>query len=422
MATELTTSRRNYRVWLKRLVKGIAIIAAVGVAGVAALLLLLWREHRIQITLPAPTGSFTVGRTTRVWKNAAQNDELAPTPGAKREVLVWIWYPSAGSSSSPPADYLPAQWRSALRSSASRSLPAVLMDDFLTRDSAVVHTHSSSDPPVSPAQPSYPVVIMRAGGGALTTDFTTLAEDLASHGYVVVGFDAPYRTSTVVFPDGRIVKRPPEYNMETLNSGDAERLASKLMVMWSDDTRFVVDQLQRLNAGDPAERFTGRLDLTRLGMFGHSLGGATALQFCHDDSRCKAGIDIDGIPFGNVVQEGTAQPFLFLTEQIGPAPHSEEGQMFLSRLRSIYRHLPNGRLFLSVQGTNHFSFGDVIFLKSQYIIRVLRFATRGIEVQRGLAITRASVRMFFDVHLKGAPAGLMDDLQRSYPEVQTVRQ
>jgi predicted dienelactone hydrolase len=33
---------------------------------------------------------------------------------------------------------------------------------------------------------------MRAGGGGLTTDYTTLAEDLASHGYIVVGFDAPY--------------------------------------------------------------------------------------------------------------------------------------------------------------------------------------------------------------------------------------
>jgi predicted dienelactone hydrolase len=42
----------------------------------------------------------------------------------------------------------------------------------------------------------------------LTIDFTTLAEDLASHGYVVVGFDAPYRTFVVVLPDNRVVIRP----------------------------------------------------------------------------------------------------------------------------------------------------------------------------------------------------------------------
>lgn len=70
------------------------------------------------------------------------------------------------------------------------------MTKFLTRDLTLVHTHSTSDPDLSPEQRSYPVIIMRAGGGALTTHFTTLAEDLASHGYVVVGFDAPYRTSS----------------------------------------------------------------------------------------------------------------------------------------------------------------------------------------------------------------------------------
>ena len=31
-----------------------------------------------------------------------------------------------------------------------------------------------------------------------------------------------------------------------------------------------------------------KLEIARLGVFGHSFGGATALQFCHDDSRCKA--------------------------------------------------------------------------------------------------------------------------------------
>jgi hypothetical protein len=394
-----------------------------GLAGLAAFLVLLSREHSTAITLPAPTGSFSVGRTTDVWINDAQNDDFAPVPETKRQVLVWIWYPAAPAPAATPADYLPALWRASLRSSRSRSLPVVLMDDFFTRDPAVVHTHSSSDPPISPAESSYPVAIMRAGGGALTADFTILAEDLASHGYIVVGFDAPYRTGAVVFPDGRVVQRPPQYNLETLDGADAERLAEKLVVMWSDDTRFVVDRLEHLNAADPSGRFTRRLDMSRLGMFGHSLGGATSLQFCHEDLRCKAGIDIDGIPFGSVVAEGATQPFLFLTERLNPAsPPGADGKLFLTRLRSIYERLPPGRLFLSVSGTNHFSFGDVILLKSEYIVRVLRLLTGGVDVRRGLAITTACVHTFFDVHLKNAPPGLLDELRRSYPEVQTVLQ
>lgn len=72
---------------------------------------------------------------------------------------------------------------------------------LLTRDLSLVGAHSIADPPVARDERSYPVVILRAGGGAPTTDFTTLAEDLASHGYIVVGFDAPFRTYAVVLPD-----------------------------------------------------------------------------------------------------------------------------------------------------------------------------------------------------------------------------
>ena len=149
------------------------------------------------------------------WVNKAETDELAPSPGTKREVLVWIWYPSAGGSA-PPAEYLPAPWRSALE-----RYSGVMMSQFFTRDLSRVQTHSASDPDVSPEQRSYPVVIMRAGGGALTADFTTLAEDLASHGYFVVGFDAPYRTGLVVLPDNRIIERRQADNPENLSADEA---------------------------------------------------------------------------------------------------------------------------------------------------------------------------------------------------------
>jgi pimeloyl-ACP methyl ester carboxylesterase len=138
-----------------------------------------------------------------------------------------------------------------------------------------------------------------------------LAEDLASHGYFVVGFDAPYRSFVVVLPEGRIVPRLPQYNVENANGNLADPVIGKLLGMWTSDTKFVVDRLQKLNE-DKASEFRGRMDLNRLGMFGHSFGGATALQFCHDDSRCRATVDLDGIPFGSVVREGLTKPCMFV--------------------------------------------------------------------------------------------------------------
>lgn len=401
---------------LTRLIKLFAVLASLVLLGIAALLALLWDEHRTEIFLPVPTGHFAVGRTSRWWVNQAQADDLAPTSNEKREVVVWIWYPSAVSESVAPAEYLPSPWREPRANSAG-----VLLSKFLTRDPAVVHVHSSSDPEISPEQKSYPVVILRPGGSALTMDFTTLAEDLASHGYVVVGFDAPYRSGVVVFPDGRVVLRSPAANTDNLSeTGGQENFVNKILPMWSGDAQFVVDQLERLNTADPSGRFKGRLDMGRLGIFGHSFGGATALQFCHDDSRCKAGIDLDGEALGSVVKEGLAQPFLFLLSDHGdlsaPEPHK-----VIIEIESICDRLLNGRLLLFIRGANHFSFSDQILLKSQYLVKALqRLQKGGLDGPRGLRITTDYVHTFFDVYLKGAPASLLDNVRQAHPEVQAV--
>ena len=401
---------------IKFLIKSFAALVVLVAVGLMTLFGLLRREHRTEVTLPAPTGHFAVGRTTYAWVNNAETDELAPAPDAKREVVVWMWYPSAAGASVAPAEYLPAPWRTAIEQHSG-----ALMSQLLTRDLALVRTHSTVDPDVSPEQRSYPVVIMRAGGGALTTDFTTLAEDLASHGYFVVGFDAPYRTFVVVLADGRVVSRPPANDPENLSAEDANRLINKLLPMWTTDTKFVVRQLEQLNAADPSDKFTGRLDMQRLGMFGHSFGGAQALQFCHDDSRCKAGIDMDGAPYGSVVQEGLKQPFLFLLSDHSRELADPASKQILANFHSLYSHLPSGQFSVTIRGANHFSFSDQMLVKSHYVIGLLHLlGVSGLESRRGLAITTEYVHTFFDVYLKDAPADLLNKPSQFYPEVQVV--
>jgi dienelactone hydrolase len=400
---------------VKSMARGLAALAMLAVGGVILLLAVLWWEHKTEITLPKPTGHFAVGRTTYTWVNNAEPDELARSPGTKREVLVWIWYPSTAPTSTAQAEYLPAPWRVALSQHSG-----VLMSRFFTRDLSVVRVHSSPDPDISQEERSYPVAIMRAGGGALTTDFTTLAEDLASHGYVVVGFDAPYRTFVVVLPDNRVVARAPANNPENLPDDQADRLINGLLPMWTSDTKFVVSQLEQLNAAGSSSKFTGRLDLQRLGMFGHSFGGATALQFCHDDPRCKAGIDIDGAPYGSVVQEGVKQPFLFILSDHSGELSDPASKQILANIRSIDDRLSNGRSLITIRGAHHFSFSDQSLLKSQYLMKAISSvgAFGKLDARRGLSITTTYVHTFFDVYLKGAPASELRNVSPQYPEVQ----
>ena len=87
---------------MKRLLKILLTIVALGAAAVATLLLLLWRDHYRELTLPTPTGNFAVGRATDVWRDEA------------RELPVWIWYPAVTSATATPAEYVPRYWLDAL--------------------------------------------------------------------------------------------------------------------------------------------------------------------------------------------------------------------------------------------------------------------------------------------------------------------
>ncbi len=402
-----------------RIFKGFAILAMLGVLGVAALLLSLWTEHRSAITLPTPTGAFAVGRAIYDWTDDANVDTLAPVAGTKRELLVWIWYPAAAGQSSAD-DYLPAP----LRVEVERDLGAVL-GGLLTRDLSKVHPHSVGNADVSSQQRTYPVVIMRAGASSEVWNYSTLAEDLASHGYTVVGLDAPYRTSVVVFPDGRAMRRTPENNAELCEGQEPAqqaRCVNRVLTAWIADIGFVLDRLERLNTSDASGKFTGRLDMTRVGVFGHSFGGATALQFCHDDPRCKAGIDVDGQPFGSVIQAGLRQPFMFLMSDHSRESDPESRQI-MANIQSIYDHLPpNGRLRIVIGGANHFLFSDDgALLKSHIVMRMLRaLGVVGLDGRRQLAVTVYCLHSFFDAYLKGTSVSPLKISSPLYPEIQIL--
>lgn len=399
---------------LKRLFRISLALGAIGSLALAALFALMWWEHARPLVLPVPTGHFAVGRTTYTWVNDEASEPLSPTPTEKETVIAWIWYPARLSAQYQRADYFPSAWQAAL---ARRS--GLLMTDFFTRDLNCVQVHSVTNAAVSSEQTSYPVVVTRAGASAFTADYTVLAEDLASHGYIVVGLDAPYRTFLVVLHDGRVIERVPTANLDLAGDAGARLLAEKLLPMWTTDINFVLHQLEGLNKADPTGRFTGRFDFQRLAAFGHSFGGAQALQFCHEESRCRAAIDIDGIPFGTVIRDGLSKPGMILLSDHRREKADATTQQIFADFRSIYAQLPTG-YFVTIYGANHFTFSDQILLKSRLVISALRAARvfGRLESRRGLAITTDYVHTFFDVYLKGAPPSQLASLATKYPEVQ----
>jgi hypothetical protein len=405
---------------LIRIVKGFAkALGALTLVSLAALIVLfagLWVDHWTSTPLPAPSGPYPVGRVTHLWTDVTRINPYAPTPSTPQDLSVWIWYPAAPTPSTKTSEYLPSYWAQALEHHEG-----FLLAKLLSKDLARVQVHSWKDAQVSNQQGMFPVIILRAGGGALSTDYTTLAEDLASHGYIVVSFDAPYRTVVTAFPDGRVALRTAGGDFDTApSSPGTQHLANQLIGAWIADTKFVLDQLQQLNANDPTGRFKGKFDLQELGIAGHSLGGATAAQFCHDDQRCKAGIDIDGIPFGSVIQDGLHRPFFFLMSDHSKEKSGPESKTVEENIQLIEDSIPEEKRWgMTITGANHFTFSDQMFVKSPVLIFFLRRigVVGALDKRRGIAIASACLHTFFDVYLKGAPAKEMNNLPSLHPEL-----
>ena len=183
---------------------------------------------------------------------------------------------------------------------------------------------------------------------------------------------------------------------------------------------FALDQLQRLNTDDPSGRFRGRFDIDRIGAFGHSLGGATALQFCHDDPRCKACLDVDGGPWGSVVREGISQPLLFLMSDHRGESDPETRQI-VANFGSLFGRLPAAQWSeIMIRGSNHYMFSDAAVLRSPLIMSVLRaLHVVGIDGRRQISVAAHFINAFFDVQLNSAPASVLRR-RPGYPEVEYI--
>lgn len=393
---------------MRRLLRGITLVVIAGALLIGTSCVALWVEHRTSVDLPAPRGPNPVGRSMHVWRDDRRPDALEGSPGTRTELIVWTWYPAAAATALP-SEYLPAEWQRAVATQQGW-----LLSTFLIKDPSRVHPHSTTAPPLAAAERAYPVVVLRTGLGALTIAYTALAEELASHGYVVVGFDVPYRTGVVVLPEGRVAVRPPHLNPETLPASQQPAFLDRLLYAWVRDVTFAVDRLGASSPGSAAP-FTSRLDLTRLAVVGHSLGGAAAAQFCHDDSRCRVGVNLDGALRGSVVQEGLRQPFMFVTSDHGDTL-SERDRDIVADIRGVYERLPSDtRIALKIRGADHFSASDQLLMRSRLFRLFLQ-----LEPRRGIEVISDVVRRFLDRHLKNGGTQDAGDAAGRYPEVEPL--
>ena len=250
---------------------------------------------------------------------------------------------------------------------------------------SMVRTNAVSDAPPAGRQRSRPLVVLSPGFTNSRSVLTGLAEDLASHGYVVAGIDHTYESFATAFPDGRVTTC---LARETRRS--SEGFWEKLMAGRAADVSFVLNEL---TGAHPAWPGAALIDPSRIAMAGHSIGGAAAIAALLADSRIRAGIDMDGTIPTPIPDHGLSRPFLFLGKQSNYTPGSGGAVTTWER---DWPRLTGWKRWLVVAGAIHASFTDLALLADQAGIDV----GAGLPGARSLDITRAYVRGL----LRPAPA------------------
>jgi steroid delta-isomerase-like uncharacterized protein len=258
------------------------------------------------------------------------------------------------------------------------------LDDF--------QSHAYPDAPLSEAEASFPILIFSHGGAADARMYSAQLEELASQGYIVAAINHVYGAAVTELNDGSVAV--PTYS--TGLEGAAQ--------VWSDDQIFVMDQLEQLNADDPEGLFTNRLDLENLGVFGQSLGGAAATTTCFTDARCKAGANGDGPVYGDVIEQGLDQPFLYFLS---------DGRIFSDP--AFYDQARGPFYEVAVEGFEHLNFGDfALWPNIESVIEAGWLSDT--DGARSVEITNAALVAFFDKYLKEGD-GTLEEALSAYPEI-----
>ena len=347
-------------------------------------------EAAFIFSLPEPTGPFAVGVTSRHWIDQAREESITVNdPDDQREVLVDFWYPSTVENGAVAAPYFP--YPEAQVNGLNEILRSYNYSPLLqVQDFAGQASHSYQNPAVAPQEATYPVLIFSHGWGGFPHVYTSILQEVASHGYVVAAINHPYVASTTTFPDGRVV----------LGRFDLD--PDMLAAIMSDDHQFVLNQLETLNANDPEDLFTGRLNLQQVGVFGHSLGGLAATSTLLADNRFGAGMSIDGGLALSVRNEGIDQPFMYMAARGG-----ELGAF-------AFRNFRGSVTTIRVATFEHNNFTDGALFSVPFLL------VRPTEGDRSPVVTDAYILAFFDHTLRGEPAPLLEGASPDFPEVSIV--
>ena len=381
---------------------------------------------------PAPSGQYGVGYARTVLTDDERNDVVT---GTARELPVQVWYPATVDADATPLPFVPDVDQGAHLMGDNLGLPPEFFDYL-----ADIKGHSFANAPVAPLMAGrgrFPVLVFNHGFGSIGAQNVLLMEHLASHGYVVFSIEHPHQNAWVRLTAGKSASFNPEgFLYEDLTPDKPAQLEAILarlvtapdygahlqelqafmtmqakfatgLKLWLDDTDFVLDRLQAETISAFAPLYAS-MDTQNLGVFGMSYGGAAAGMLCLEDARCKAGINMDGMQFGEHGRRfPISRPFMLMNSDANlflEPPHSGKATKFKVN-EFVYRQAVGPIYSLTVADAMHMNYSDFALLMpvAKYLGMFGPVDARAMN-----DVMNDYVLAFFDRYLKGEASPLLD--------------
>lgn len=319
-----------------------------------------------QINLPKPTGTYTVATASFTYTDEKRIETFTNT-GAPRNVNVKFWFPQDAAG-------------------------------------------------------TYPLVVFSHGTGGIKSSNTSTFMDLASNGYIVCSIDHPYYSLFTIGADGKFVRIDAAYWQEymsvvnhTVDAATRYELTQKWLALRAADMNFVIDTILAQTKDSNAATVYRLIDPTKIGVFGHSIGGGESGQVARMRSDISAVINLDGDLHGEYVAFVNGNEVL--NEQPFPAPllniYADDMERALATIPNAAAVVASEHVLTTalhgydvyLPGTNHFSVTDLP-LVSPFMVALMTSAVPGaagsgadpyatIEKMNGIIL------QFFNVYLKG---------------------
>lgn len=362
---EKSNKRRS---WKKRIVI---------IFGVLLSLILLFKIALPQIMFPdfepvLVTGGHTVLNATYTWTDESRIETFTDT-GEKRALTVKFWYPEE--------------------------------------------------------EGKYPLIIFSHGAFGVIDSNNSTCEELASNGYVVAGIGHPYHAmfvedvngnTTVV--DMEFVKRI--YTDNGADTPEGEKAVYEFSKEWMElrtgDMHFVLNTILELATEGEDELFA-RVDAEHIGLFGHSMGGATAVQIGRERTDIDGVIDLEGTMAGEYV--GFANGYEIYNDEPYPIPIMDVNSRAVREDIAVLEAEHVGWEYVNdYLGRNAIDYREVIFNGAGHLnftdlplfspVLAGMLGVGDVDARECIENVNEIVLIFFDYYLKGE--GSLEMIQSEY--------